>query len=172
MFHKITIVSLALLLPVALVTFTSLGETSNARGDVRIELAASSYANPSLVWPKLAGRPEIEFYLPAQRGYFSHFFLQVNRYGNWEPAYEFVCEELFDGKTIRYTVGKSDVIGVSWREVRSTFTPKGFKVAPGLYRFSLVYTRTDPSTVSLQEVGCELIHSPEFTLTGEAHFTK
>jgi hypothetical protein len=144
----------------------------SAHDTLAIELASSEYSNASRASPKLVGGDGVTIYIPADRGYFSQFFLQVKRGAEWEPKYEYECASLFDGRVMAYPPSRRQVIGVNWGEVRSTVTPKGFKVAAGIYRFSLVYTTINPGSVDPRSVPCQLITSPEFALTTEGHFTK
>ena len=133
--------------------------------DLRIELDETVFTNIAFVSPRLEGAPGRTVYLPKTQTQLSLFFAQVQRDDGWYPDYEYTCSQLYESGVRRITPDLRRVIGMDWSEVRSTITPTGFKVAPGTYRVSLVYTLDDPSIVPTDELQCELIQSPVFRLT-------
>lgn len=145
--------------------------TPSRATQLRIEMKETHYSTPAKADPILIGPPDVTtIYMMGGESVFAGFFLQAKNGDDWHPKYEYTCAELFSGKVVAHPSWRWKGLGAYWSEVTSTITPKGFKVAPGVYRFSLVYTTINPSTMPAEQIPCWLIQSPEFTLTREAYY--
>jgi hypothetical protein len=126
------------------------------------------FENDSQVVPRVAGCVETTIYL-SKRPFFDAVFPQRMTENRWWPEVTFECPELFAKGGRPVPPDARFIIPTSWEEVKSSIFPKGFTVAPGTYRLSLVFSTSNPLTTKPQDLDCWVIHSKEFTLEREGY---
>jgi hypothetical protein len=139
-------------------------------GSITIELERSVFESSNEVLPEITGCADTIIYVSTQP-FFESVIAQRMTEKRWWPELSFECSDLFPLGGKRVPPNERFIIPHDWKLAISRIAPAAYFIAPGTYRWTLVFAITDPATTRQEDLQCFVAHSKEFTLEREGFRT-